>query len=197
MAVTEPKTTDTPVENMTVDEPKTVETKESIESPPAESTTEKVDAKTTTTIALLMDDSTVETPSETPAEESSKEGDDKPKKRPSPTKEPEDHPDAKKIAVEAEGDEMADAKTTPLPKDETTIVGAESKVVTEAPVAEPASKDDSKVVAEAAEEPGSKDDSKVVADLVSEAVGEPATKVDAPVAEASTKEAVEPAMEQA
>jgi hypothetical protein len=53
-----------------------------------------------------MDESAVETPSETPGKDSSTEGEGKPKKRTSnsPTQQPEEHPDAKKIAVEAEGD---------------------------------------------------------------------------------------------
>jgi outer membrane biosynthesis protein TonB len=126
MAVTEPKTTDTTTENMAVEEPKTVETKESTESPPAESTTEKAAHKTTT---LPKDESTVKTPSETPAEESSKEGEEKPKNRPSPTKQPEDHPDAKKIAVEAEGDSKdnnAEAPVDPATKDDAPVVKAET-----------------------------------------------------------------------
>jgi hypothetical protein len=126
MAVTEPKTTDPPTENMAVEEPKTVETKESTESPPAESTTERADAKTTT---LPKDESTVESPSEIPAEESSKESEEKPKKRSSPTKQPEDHPDAKKIDVEAEvesKDNSTKAAVDPATKDDAPVVEAET-----------------------------------------------------------------------
>jgi hypothetical protein len=110
MAVTEPKTTETSVDKKAVEEPKTVETKESTESPPAESTTEKADAKTTTT-SLPKD----ENPSETNDEESSKEGDANPKKRHIPTQQPEDHPSAKKIAVEAEGDSKDNAEAAAEP----------------------------------------------------------------------------------
>jgi TolA-binding protein len=52
MAIAEPKITDTHVENKAVEEPKTIMTKESTESPPVESTTKKADVKTTTSSLL-------------------------------------------------------------------------------------------------------------------------------------------------
>jgi hypothetical protein len=73
-----------------VEEPKTVETKESTESPTVESTTENADVKTTTT-SLPKD----ETPSETNDDSSFKEGEEKSKKGHSPAQQPEEHPYAK------------------------------------------------------------------------------------------------------
>jgi hypothetical protein len=144
--ITEPNTTDTPVENKTVEEPKTVETNEtseSTETPAAESTTEKTDAGVTTTTTLPSnkdEETAVETPSKTPVKESSKEGEETTKKRVSPTQQPEEHPDAKKIAVQANGDSKNDVDVEALAtKDDTvTVAGGDSPAVAEA--AEPSSK---------------------------------------------------------
>jgi SNF2 family DNA or RNA helicase len=98
MVATKAKTIAAPAENKAVKASKTVE---STKSPLAESTNEKAGAKAP---SLPKDGSAVETDSETPFKESSKVCEVKPKKRQSPTQEPEEHPDAKKIAVQAEGE---------------------------------------------------------------------------------------------
>jgi SNF2 family DNA or RNA helicase len=104
MVATKAKTTATPAENKAVKAAKTVE---STKTPLAESTNGKADAKAP---SLPKDGSAVETDSDTPFKQASKVCEVKPKKRQSPSQQPDEHPDAKKIAVELEGDTTNNAE---------------------------------------------------------------------------------------